>query len=221
MTFHPCDLEPVQITDTVHPRIRVKPMYHLLGFSSSPSIYARRIVLEKLIAAAGSLPPHHGIMVWDAYRCRECQGKLFEWMRGEVKKKYPELSDADNYETARKYMSPPSQVGDRHCPPHLSGGAVDITLCDLAGGHELEMGTPFDDCTDKAHADHYEKLTRPSPVEREIRDRRRLLSVAMLGAGFSVYDYEWWHFDLGNVFWSRKTGVPEAFGPLFGDREMP
>ncbi len=44
---------------------------------------------------------------------------------------------------------------------------------------------------------------------------------AMENAGFSPYPYEWWHFDIGNIFWSRVTKRPEIFGPLFSDKEWP
>ena len=38
-------------------------------------------------------------------------------------------------------------------------------------------------------------------------------------AGFTSYLYEWWHFDIGDVFWSRELKLNPVFGPLFGDEE--
>ena len=40
-------------------------------------------------------------------------------------------------------------------------------------------------------------------------------------AGFSSYQHEWWHFDIGNIFWSKQVNCPAVFGPLFGDEEFP
>ena len=161
-------------------------------------------------------------MVWDVYRCRETQGRLFEWMRNEIRKRSPELTDLENYEEARKYMSAPSKIGDEYCPPHLSGGAIDLTLYDMATGNECDMGTIFDDCTEHAHSDYYERTTTILDEENiKIRERRRLLLSAMESVGFVRYQYEWWHFDIGDIFWSRITGRPPVFGPLFGDTEWP
>ncbi len=41
----------------------------------------------------------------------------------------------------------------------------------------------------------------------------------MESAGFARYQYEWWHFDIGDIFWSRVTGKKALFGPLYGDNE--
>lgn len=221
MLFTKHDMKAVELTNDIHPRLKVKAMYYNLGFSDSPKMFARKAVLDRLIRALDQLPSHIGLMIWDIYRCRSCQRKLFEWMRGEVRKNYPDLNDAENYEMANKFMSPPSKVGDVYCPPHLSGGAVDLTLFDIATDSEFDMGSPFDDCTEKADAHYYEKNIPQSNDDKIIRDRRRLLSKVMQEVGFTLYEYEWWHFDIGDVFWSRKTGLPEAFGPLFGDLEMP
>jgi len=82
------------------------------------------------------------------------------------------------------------------------------------------MGIPFDDCSEKAHANYYD--TRDlNKRDAEIRQRRILLRDAMLKGGFSLYEYEWWHFDYGNVFWSNSTGRSQLYGPLFGDKEWP
>ena len=43
----------------------------------------------------------------------------------------------------------------------------------------------------------------------------------MEACGFTSYEYEWWHFDFGNVFWSCEVKRPVIFGPLFGDEEWP
>lgn len=220
--FKPNDSEVVEFKNGDHERIRVRPMYHELGFNNSPRIFGRQIVIESLLKALKLLPPKYGFLVWDVYRCRETQGKLFEWMRNEIRKRSPDLSDQENYDEARKYMSVPSKIGDEYCPPHLSGGAIDLTLYDTAIGNEIEMGTPFDDCTERAHSDFF---NRPGTVlndeDNRIREARGLLLSAMESVGFVRYQYEWWHFDIGDIFWSRITGRPAVFGPLFGDIEWP
>ena len=106
-------------------------------------------------------------------------------------------------------------------PPHLSGGAVDLTLYEILGGKEVEMGTLFDDCTERAHSDYFNIKNQLSPIEEEIKEKRQLLREVMENVGFTSYQYEWWHYDIGNIFWSRIVNQSAVFGPLFGNEEWP
>lgn len=219
--FNEKDFEVIEFDNEIHSRIQIKPMYFNLNFSPFPNIYGRFAVLNRLINALEFIPKEYGFVIWDVYRPRLVQGKLFLWMREEIRKKFPELNEEENYAEAKKYMSPPSTVGDEYCPPHLSGGAIDLTLYSIASGEPLEMGTPFDDCTERAHSDYYNLQTQILPEEKIIKDRRDLLRSAMNNVGFTSYQYEWWHFDIGNIFWSRINNCPPVFGPLFGNEEWP
>ena len=55
----------------------------------------------------------------------------------------------------------------------------------------------------------------------KIKKQRNLLRGLMEDAGFTSYQHEWWHFDIGTIFWSKETGNTPVFGPLFGDEEWP
>lgn len=219
--FSADDFEAIPFQNGQHPRIQIKPMYYELGFSPCPQIFGRKIVLTQLIKALSFIPDHFGFLIWDIYRPREVQGRLFNWMREEIRSKYPHLTDAENEAQTKKYMSAPSKIGDDYCPPHLSGGAIDLTLFDIRNGIELDMGTVFDDCTDRACTDYFEKQSNLTPAEIKIKEARTLLRAAMENAGFRAYQYEWWHFDIGNLFWSAIVHKPAVFGPLFGDKEWP
>lgn len=72
---------------------------------------------------------------------------------------------------------------------HNRGGAVDLTLINLATGEELAMPTPFDEFSEKASY-HYNDL--PAQV---LANRDKLLKV-MTENGFTFYEYEWWHFNI-------------------------
>jgi len=146
--FDKSDYDVVEFNNKSHSRIRVDPMYFKLGYSPSPRIFGRYSVFDRLIKVIDSLPQEYGLLIWDVYRPRSVQEKLFNWMREEIRKKSPLLSDEENYEETKKYMSAPSMPGEEYCPPHLSGGAIDLTLYEIADGKALEMGTSFDDCTD-------------------------------------------------------------------------
>ena len=74
--------------------------------------------------------------------------------------------------------------------PHTRGIAIDLTLTDF-NGNELEMGTKFDDFTEKAY--HL-----PKNLKKQIRINRHLLLSIMTLAGFDFYHKEWWHYQLFN-----------------------
>lgn len=217
--FSPTDFEPIELHDCIHDRIRVEPMYFNLGFSPHSAVYARKVVLNSLLKALEILPITVGFHIWDAYRPRAVQATLFSWMREEIRKKMPHLSDEENKMEARKYMSPPSVIGEDYCPPHLSGGAIDLTLFEIETGCILEMGTSFDECSERAHRDYFQNQKHLTIEESSIKEHRQLLSSVMQEVGFTTYEYEWWHFDMGDLFWGRILDRPAVFGPLFGDEE--
>jgi D-alanyl-D-alanine dipeptidase len=108
-------------------------------------------------------------------------------------------------ETAR-YVSVPSV--DPACPaPHVTGGAVDLTLGD-GDGRPLDLGTHFDAFVPEAGAVALEG------VPGAARELRRRLFWSMAGAGFTAYVEEWWHFDFGDQFWGAVTGRPARYGPI-------
>ena len=71
---------------------------------------------------------------------------------------------------------------------HNRGAAVDLTLYDLSTGEVIEMVAGFDEMTDRSFPFYYGGNT-------EQRYHRDLLRTSMEKEGFSVYEYEWWHFD--------------------------
>jgi zinc D-Ala-D-Ala dipeptidase len=221
LAFTEQDFDAVELRDSLHPRIKIYPIYFEQGFSPSAQIFARRAVQDRLIQALQCLPETQGFLIWDVYRPRAVQKILFEWMREQVRKRLPNLTEEEIEAETRKYASAPSKIGDAHCPPHLSGGAVDLTVFDFNTNEVLEMGTPFDDCTERAHAYYFEQQQHLTKTDEQFRKNRKILCDAMLHVGFTAYQYEWWHFDIGNAWWSRQTGEPAVFGPLFGDNEWP
>jgi zinc D-Ala-D-Ala dipeptidase len=80
---------------------------------------------------------------------------------------------------------------------HSFGMAVDVTLLD-ANGKELDMGTPFDDLTERSHPALEEWFVGEGELTRLQIDNRHLLRDAMTQAGFHGISTEWWHFDYGD-----------------------
>lgn len=106
-----------------------------------------------------------GLKVWDAFRPRRAQQRMWDV-----------LPDA-------RFVAPPER-GSRH----NRGAAVDVTLVRLLDGAELPMGTDFDDFTGRAALEF-------DDLPPEVVANRRLLRNAMEQGGFSGIRSEWWHFD--------------------------
>jgi D-alanyl-D-alanine dipeptidase len=68
---------------------------------------------------------------------------------------------------------------------HNQGVAIDLTVVRLADGRELDMGTGFDEFSDRAHTANATGLQAAN---------RKVLGDAMRRAGFVNYIDEWWHF---------------------------
>ena len=91
---------------------------------------------------------------------------------------------------------------------HSFGMAVDITLVDR-NGNELDMGTPFDDLSERSHPALEDTMLARGELSAEQIANRRLLRDAMIHGGFIGISSEWWHFDCGdrNVVRAEYTRV--------------
>lgn len=90
-----------------------------------------------------------------------------------------------------KFPQPTFFADPRMGSPHSRGVAIDLTLVD-GRGVELEMGTGFDDLTERA----FHACPDVSPVAQ--RNRAILLGI-MTAAGWDFYGNEWWHYQLFNA----------------------
>lgn len=195
------------------PPIKVFPAYARLGIPGAvPECFVREGVYRALLAAARALPEGIGLLVLDGWRPWRVQQYLFDTLHEAIHLHHPELSEEQLLERTREFISLPSR--DPAAPsPHLTGGAVDVTLCD-ADGLPLDMGTLFDEALPASHSDHFERLEAPSQEQRRARDNRRLLHRVMSEQGFTNLPSEWWHYDLGDQLWAHYGGHAEAiYGP--------
>ena len=80
---------------------------------------------------------------------------------------------------------------------HSFGMALDVTLVD-ASGRELDMGTGFDDLSEKSHPALEEAMLARGELTAAHVENRRLLREVMQEAGWRGINSEWWHFDAGD-----------------------
>jgi D-alanyl-D-alanine dipeptidase len=151
--------------------------------------FLQRPAAEALARVANALAAQgFGLRVFDGYR---------PWY---VTKIFWDATPADK----KPFVADPAE-GSRH----NRGCAVDLTLYDLKTGRAVQMPSGYDEMTDRAYADY----GGGTEAERQHRD---VLRRAMEAAGFTVYPFEWWHYDyrdwkayrIGNMPFDRIGRAP-------------
>jgi zinc D-Ala-D-Ala dipeptidase len=169
--FRPADL--VELT-TLDPTIRLDIRYattrNFLGtpLYSQARAFMQRPAAQALVRVERSLAAQgYGLLVYDAYRPWYVTRVFWDAMP-------PDL---------HRFVADPAE-GSRH----NRGCAVDLTLYDLRTGRPVPMPSLYDEASERA----YPTYTGGTAEQRRMRD---LLRQHMEAQGFSVYEFEWWHYD--------------------------
>jgi len=186
------DPRPEPLVRVEHRRIRLLSSYWHAGWTTAiASTWLRAEAFERLSAVADSLPDRWGLAIFDAWRPLALQRELYDAAAVD-----PDLEPGFMALPSDDFATP---------PPHVSGGAVDLTL--TLDGTPIAPGTGFDDTTERAGAAHLEAAPGPD------RHIRRALFHAMVSQGFVIYEGEWWHFEYGTRRWAAITGNMPLYGP--------
>jgi D-alanyl-D-alanine dipeptidase len=169
--FRPSQLvEVVRLDSTIRLDIRYATSDNFL---STPLYEEARAFLQRP-AAAALVRVHralrargYGLLIHDAYR---------PWY---ITKVFWDATPPNKHE----FVANPAD-GSRH----NRGCAVDLTLYRLADGGPVEMPSGYDEMSERA----YPAYTGGTDEQRRLRD---LLRSAMEAEGFTVNQFEWWHFD--------------------------
>lgn len=149
----------------------------------APRAYLTKEALAALKVAADDLRGQgYRLLIWDSYRPQKAVDNFVRWINNAEddgdKTFYPDLQKTDllkgNYIMAKS--------------GHTRGSTVDLTIVKKDGSF-VDMGGTFDLFSEISHPD-YQKLTE------EQKTNRKILHDAMIKAGFSGIDSEWWHFTL-------------------------
>ncbi|MCR4417587.1 MAG: D-alanyl-D-alanine dipeptidase [Ignavibacteria bacterium] len=129
-------------------------------------VYLIKEAAESLVKVNQYLKKKYNLRlkIFDGYRPLSVQKKMWAIMPDE------------------RYVANPAK-GSRH----NRGCAVDLTLVDSLG-NELDMGTPYDDFTEKSHIDY-------KNLPERVLQNRKILQEAMTKFNFLPMRTEWWHFD--------------------------
>jgi D-alanyl-D-alanine dipeptidase len=208
--LHECG-EPLLPLSNLSNKLTVYPIYYHQGYEGTQTeAYLRVSAAKRLVQAAEQLPDGYRLVVLDGWRSYQVQKSLYERFRQNLLAQGWEEGQALSAELSKYVAFPREDV--QKPTPHLSGGAVDVTIEGPNGW--LEMGTEFDDFSELAATRFYEEMTSDSERERLIRDNRRLLYHLMTDAGFVNYPKEWWHYEFGTLTWARHKKTHAIYGGI-------
>lgn len=162
--------------------------------------YIRETVGHKLVEAVLQTPDNYAFLVKESLRPQNLQALWFSDYLRTILEANPELPEGDAVALAARFVAPPSVAG------HPTGGAVDLTLCNLRG-YELDLGCEYDQdekTSNGACLSHFNQL---SP---DASKHRRILFEALGSVGFVNYPFEWWHWSYGDRYWAAVTEHPHA-----------
>ncbi|WP_033281980.1 M15 family metallopeptidase [Streptomyces sp. NRRL F-525] len=166
--------------------------------------HLRAGALRRLVRAQRLLPAGIRFLVVEGYRPPALQRRYFEQYARTMRQAHPDASPERIRELASAYISPPEVA------PHVSGGAVDLTLCDR-DGRELPLGTEVNATPEESDG---ACRTGAPGISAEARANRALMSWALGATGFVNYPTEWWHWSYGDRYWALLRRAPAArYGP--------
>ena len=170
-SFRPSDLvEVISLDPTIRLDIRYATSNNFLGtpLYEEARAFLQRPAAEAVVRVHRALAAKgYGLLIYDAYR---------PWY---ITKIFWDATPPDKHQ----YVADPA-----HGSRHNRGCAVDLTLFDRSTGRAVEMPSGYDEMSERAHPDY-------SGGTSEQRKNRALLRSVMEAEGFTVYEFEWWHFD--------------------------
>lgn len=182
--FKASDLvELVKLDTSIHLDIRYATSNNLAGkpINKEARAFLQRPAAEALVKVNKELKSlGYGLLIFDGYR---------PWS---VTKIFWDMTPDEN----KKFVANPKE-GSRH----NRGCAVDLSLYELVSGKEVQMTGQYDVMSERS----YPKYTGGTAEQRKMRD---LLRSKMEANGFTVYDYEWWHFDFKDWQLYRIGNIP-------------
>ncbi|MGC5009830.1 M15 family metallopeptidase [Streptosporangium sp. DT93] len=162
--------------------------------------HVRLSVADRLIAAQTRLPRRLRLLVVEGFRPAALQHRYFAESVAAHREANPGWDERRAHVEASRYVSPPEVA------PHVTGGAVDLTLCTVSGV-EIPMGTRVNATPPESDEACHTAFPDLSP---EARSNRDILGAAMASAGFVNYPTEWWHWSYGDRYWAFTTGTRHA-----------
>jgi D-alanyl-D-alanine dipeptidase len=154
------------------------------GYEQPIALLTKKAAAALKNASDMAISKGYRLKVYDAYRPQRAVDHFVRWAEDvdDIRMKdvfYPDVSKKDLFSLG--FIAEHSG--------HSRGSTVDLTLFDMSGCCDVDMGGYFDFFGDSSHSD-YEEITK------EQLSNRGLLRDIMTQSGFAPIREEWWHFTL-------------------------
>jgi D-alanyl-D-alanine dipeptidase len=199
-----------------HPYLKEGAKYETYG-----PWFLREGVVKKLVVAEDNLKkvnPYYRLKIFDCYRPQTVQTYMrdVEFRRLAVRENIDPLNA--NEVEKEKLLSLVDSIWARPSvhpnppPPHSTGSAVDLTICD-EDGKEVNMGSEIDEVSERSLPNYYKD--KNDKLSKCYHSNRELLRQCMEDVGFYRLSHEWWHFSYGDQVWAvfesfRKKELADA-----------
>lgn len=155
----------------------------------------RQSVAKRLTAVQSALPDNWRLVLKAGFRPPSVQLALLDALKNDIKARNPHLSNKAALENARQYVADPS----RSCPPHTTGGAVDVDVIYANTNKVIDMGCP-------PNTDDERATLHSTVITQKQYTNRLILLGAMLASEFAPLHNEWWHYSYGETRWAAFYG---------------
>lgn len=156
----------------------------------------RSAVIEKLARASKDLDGA-SIAIVEGFRPTSVQAAEFAARQQHLSAVRPHLELEELERETSIFVAPPTPHA-----PHVSGGAVDLTLVDRRG-RELDLGCPVDGFRQGADLTCFFACPDIPASARELRSQ---LATVLTAQDLVNYPSEWWHWSYGDRYWAYVTG---------------
>lgn len=164
----------------------------------------RATVVDRLVVAQSLLPRGLRLLIVEGYRTPALQQAHFEAYCHDLRLGHPEWPH-QRIEAEASWHCAPGPA------PHMTGAAIDLTLCST-DGIELAMGCAIHTCPTASVG---ACATDAPGISAQERARRATLGAALTQVGMVNLPSAWWHWSYGDQYWCIRTGGTHAlYGPI-------
>ena len=173
------------------------------GYEEPTALLTKETAAALMVASDELMSRGYRLKIYDAYRPQRAVDHFVRWAKDVEDQRmkavfYPDVSKKKLFELG--FIAEHSG--------HSRGSTVDLTLFDMSGGCDVDMGGYFDFFGDISHYEH-------ASLTEAQRANRTLLRDVMADAGFVPYENEWWHFTLSDEpYTDRYFDFPVCKGSL-------
>lgn len=192
--------EPLVDLDTVDAlRVDRRPAF------GAPGVCLRVGLVDRLIAAQTLLPAGLLLLVVDGHRSLPDHRRRVAMAVEELRRARPDWPE-ERVRAAVRQRIHPGELGS-----HLTGGAVDLTLCHRSG-EPLWLGTELYTGPEASSGACYAASPRVSP---DTRARRLIIRQVLAAVDLVNRPTAWWHWSYGDRYWAYVCGTESArYGPV-------